>query len=799
MKYKRNGTKFFTMLLATLTLTLGSCAKPNPYAGDERYQIYLKATAAGYEGTYKQWLEEIKGEQGPKGDKGATGEQGPKGDTGDKGEKGDKGETGASGEQGPKGDTGDKGEKGDTGSQGEKGNQGNTGEKGDKGDEGKSAYELYCEAHPEYDKNEEKWLDDLINGRLGNKEVHTVTFDSNGGSYVKQQSIYHAEKVEKPSVSRDGYTLDGWYIDDEKWVFNGYLVTSDMTLTAKWRVEGYTITWLNYDGTILDIDNVSPGMIPTYDGPTPSRIADDKKTYTFRGWDKEIVPATESGEYKATFAEVDIEDYEFYYSESYDGYLVSRYKGNEESITFPEAYNGKAVFCVGAANSPVINNAVTKKVVFPEGIKFINTYAFSNNVVLEEVVAYGLNRIHLNAFYNCVSLETVQLNDECAIIDEAAFSKCVLLRNIKLPSSLVSISQFLFNGCTSLETIEIPDAVTSVQMYAFSNCASIKNLTIGRGVKSIGSDAFSGLVNLQYLYYNSISCADYLNNMGILDKAGLSSNGVTIVVGDTVKRIPKYLSSTYVSGNHTTAIKKVIFQRPTACQEIADYGFYSKVLTSIVIPPGISFGSNSFHYSTDTLVGDNDETYTITWKNYDDSILEQTQYYLGEYPVYNGDIPTKTDGNSVQFFVGWNDSVKVVSEDKVYKAEYIGYRLRIYGIQGGGAVTTLPATITNNYLIENMYIGNAYSAVKIEEITTKLNAERISFTLSGFKEWGLSGPHAINYRLIGEDNYVYMNGTLLTNLIDVNERFSVTTPTLNISGVAARNQTITIELYNVAW
>lgn len=169
MKYKRNGTKFFTMLLATLTLTLGSCAKPNPYAGDERYQIYLKATAAGYEGTYKQWLEEIKGEQGPKGDKGATGEQGPKGDTGDKGEKGDKGETGASGEQGPKGDTGDKGEKGDTGSQGEKGNQGNTGEKGDKGDEGKSAYELYCEAHPEYEKNEEKWLDDLINGRLGNK------------------------------------------------------------------------------------------------------------------------------------------------------------------------------------------------------------------------------------------------------------------------------------------------------------------------------------------------------------------------------------------------------------------------------------------------------------------------------------------------------------------------------------------------------------------------------------------------------------------------------------------------------
>lgn len=31
--------------------------------------------------------------------------------------------------------------------------------------DGKSAYELYCEAHPEYTGSEEEWLDDLVNGR----------------------------------------------------------------------------------------------------------------------------------------------------------------------------------------------------------------------------------------------------------------------------------------------------------------------------------------------------------------------------------------------------------------------------------------------------------------------------------------------------------------------------------------------------------------------------------------------------------------------------------------------------------
>ena len=46
------------------------------------------------------------GEQGPKGDTGATGPQGPKGDTGATGATGPKGDTGATGAQGPKGDDG---------------------------------------------------------------------------------------------------------------------------------------------------------------------------------------------------------------------------------------------------------------------------------------------------------------------------------------------------------------------------------------------------------------------------------------------------------------------------------------------------------------------------------------------------------------------------------------------------------------------------------------------------------------------------------------------------------------------
>lgn len=216
------------------------------------------------------------GPQGPKGEDGATGPQGPQGETGNTGPQGPQGETGPAGPQGPKGDTGDtgtqgprgedgvngeKGDKGDTGTQGSKGDKGDTGdtgEKGDKGDkgdigpqgpygndgnEGKSAYEIYCELYG-YSGTEAEWMDDLVNFRLGSFSylAHTVKFDSNGGTPVADQVIYHGEKASKPTTTREGYSLDGWYIDDERWVFNGFTVTNNMTLTAEWKPNIYKLT-----------------------------------------------------------------------------------------------------------------------------------------------------------------------------------------------------------------------------------------------------------------------------------------------------------------------------------------------------------------------------------------------------------------------------------------------------------------------------------------------------------------------------------------------------------------------------
>ena len=69
----------------------------------------------------------------------------------------------------------------------------------------------------------------------------------------------------------------------------------------------YTITWQNYDGSVLEIDyNVPHGTMPSYDYETPRHPCDPNyaaKYYIFSGWTPTVVPATADATYVATFTE----------------------------------------------------------------------------------------------------------------------------------------------------------------------------------------------------------------------------------------------------------------------------------------------------------------------------------------------------------------------------------------------------------------------------------------------------------------------------------------------------------------
>ena len=123
--------------------------------------------------------------------------------------------------------------------------------KGEDGKDGKSAYELYKEKFG-YEGTEEEWLFDLANGNLASKQKFEVRFDTNGGNEIPSLTVVEGGKITQPETpTKSGYTFDGWYVGNEKWSFAGGSVTENITLTAKWSVVTYNITY-TLNGGILD-------------------------------------------------------------------------------------------------------------------------------------------------------------------------------------------------------------------------------------------------------------------------------------------------------------------------------------------------------------------------------------------------------------------------------------------------------------------------------------------------------------------------------------------------------------------
>ena len=73
---------------------------------------------------------------------------------------------------------------------------------------------------------------------------------------------------------------------------------------ANKSVPTYTVTWLDYDGTVLEVDNkVKKNSWPHYDGDIPTREQDAQYTYTFNGWSPEIEAVRSNVTYTAVYSE----------------------------------------------------------------------------------------------------------------------------------------------------------------------------------------------------------------------------------------------------------------------------------------------------------------------------------------------------------------------------------------------------------------------------------------------------------------------------------------------------------------
>lgn len=81
----------------------------------------------------------------------------------------------------------------------------------------------------------------LDNGSRNNQEsTYTVTFDSNGGTFIESVTVKEGEKVTTPEVPfREGFVFVEWQLDNKAYNFDAP-VKGDLTLVANYKEESTT-------------------------------------------------------------------------------------------------------------------------------------------------------------------------------------------------------------------------------------------------------------------------------------------------------------------------------------------------------------------------------------------------------------------------------------------------------------------------------------------------------------------------------------------------------------------------------
>src|SRR5690606_32742766 len=109
---------------------------------------------------------------------------------------------------------------------------------------------------------------------------YTITYQTNGGTILADQTVTYNQNFTLGTTSKTGYTFLGWTLEGDDFVAGIWNIDSNITLVAKYEVINFTISYID--------EFTQPHTNPTsYNIETPSftLVSPSIKTgYQFDGW-----------------------------------------------------------------------------------------------------------------------------------------------------------------------------------------------------------------------------------------------------------------------------------------------------------------------------------------------------------------------------------------------------------------------------------------------------------------------------------------------------------------------------------
>lgn len=157
---------------------------------------------------------------------------------------------------------------------------------------------------------------------------------------------------------------------------------------------------------------------------------------------------------------------------------------------------------------------------------------------------------------------------------------------------VTGIREYAFDGLSALTSLAIPASVTAIERFAFRDCTALTRIN-----------------------FDAISVADADWTSSAFYNAGTEGEGIDIVTGESVERIPAYFLDIFFMeappkiksvtiGRNVTSLGRnlflgcgaeIVWEGTPAIRTIDDYAFSGYLGTSVTIPESVtSIGDNAF-------------------------------------------------------------------------------------------------------------------------------------------------------------------------------------------------------------
>lgn len=470
----------------------------------------------------------------------------------------------------------------------------------------------------------------------------------------------------------------------------------------------YTIRFENYDGTLIESYSVQETKKPTYTGETPARPATEQYTYTFKGWTPAIVTVTGDATYTAEYdsvvnryritwlnaddVEVAVDSLEYGAMPSHEdvvkpstsewAYLFAGWSPAIVTVTGDATYkaqldsiqNGYRITWLDADDTELAADSLSYGAMpSHEYVLKANTAEWTYSFVgwtpeIAAVTGDATYKAQIDSVRNSY-LITFKNGEETLQSTQVAYGSLPVYEGEEPTKQGDAQYTYSFNGWDA----EIA-AVTGEATYNATFTSTVNTYTItwlmDDGTKIDEQEMAYGATPTHADAHKD-NTAQYTITFVGWDKdfAAVTGDETYTAVFDSV--VNTY-TITFYFDNGVTVLDQQVFeygQMPStnfvpSRESDAQYSYTFTGWSPELVPVT---GDASYVATFEAMLNQ----YTIIFRNYDGTELQNTKVDYGTMPEYTGETPTRKGNMQYSYdFIGWSPELDIVTGDATYTAVY---------------------------------------------------------------------------------------------------------------------------------